>query len=465
MNTSTPSLKEQMIWVLSDLSNLNAGLFAKEERLLKENAQQLKEIFSTQNEISNFFKNEFNVVWGPALINQQREVTIDVYKAIPKELADQFPTGGKIKVTGYTTTNAMYVTKGKDPQTGRDLYVVAVSGTNPVSQAGWFQEDFDVKGTPVSWPPQYLEINGLTNVGAIAQGSNDGLELLWTVQDPDTNQTLYGFLESVISGTSPAEVAVCGHSLGGALSPLVATALADLQPVANKKNVVISAYPTAGPTSGDADFAKHVYSTLNGNYVSRINDYDVVPHGWQESTMDELPNLYSDLKVQKENNSSVIGIPASTIINGFIFWAKGKRGKNVYNRIQGDIPFKGSIYVQDRESLLSTAEELLKNVDIKAAFTSISFGMEGFKLKYHLKETVADFLAYMMEAGVQHTSVYGQDCFNIPGPLAEALQQYVNLFTLSPEAMAEVKEIVVELVKDVASYVAIYGPHANSKVL
>ena len=108
---------------------------------------------------------------------------------------------------------------------------------------------------------------------------------------------------------------------------------------------------------------------------------------------------------------------------------------------------------------------MLKNVDIKAAFTSISFGMEGFKLKYHLKETVADFLAYMMEAGVQHTSVYGQDCFNIPGPLAEALQQYVNLFTLSPEAMAEVKEIVVELVKDVASYVAIYGPHANSKVL
>lgn len=181
--------KEQRIWTLSNISNINAGLIDTEANLSK-HAKDIGTIIGNPT-----FKNHmgtWDVVWGPVIVNKE--------------------TKGS-----YRTANTMYVAKGVDPSNEAPLYVIAIAGTNIVSHYGWFVEDFDVNNT-VAWPPSELsqDVSAQLDSAFIAQGTSIGLSILWQMEDQ--GKTILDFLKNE-NFAANTEIAVAGHSLGGALAP------------------------------------------------------------------------------------------------------------------------------------------------------------------------------------------------------------------------------------------------------
>jgi hypothetical protein len=208
-------------------------------------------------------------------------------------------SGGK----DYTPAGTMAVFKNGN------TYVVAIAGTNAISQYGWFVEDFDVSQL-VNWP------KGFPN-GKISAGTAEGLNLLLTMgrgQSAGTNTTLLDYLRAeATAATGPIDIVVVGHSLGGALSPVVATTLIDTQAsdmdlnwsIKNQApvNLQLKAWDTAnkatistiffaGATPGDNNFASHANSLMPSadSLISVWGRYDVVPHGWD--ALKDIENIY-----------------------------------------------------------------------------------------------------------------------------------------------------------------------------
>jgi dienelactone hydrolase len=63
----------------------------------------------------------------------------------------------------------------------------------------------------------------------------------------DNGKKVLEFL-STIGFNENVEIATCGHSLGGALSPLVALKLVEMKERNGFSNGTVSCYPSAGPT-------------------------------------------------------------------------------------------------------------------------------------------------------------------------------------------------------------------------
>ena len=182
-----------------------------------------------------------------------------------------------------------------------NLFVVGVAGTNAVSTYGWMQEDFNVSST-VTWK----SITGITPAlltdPTISAGTDDGLQILLTMEGPELTvtgnptATMLAALNNYISAHSitGAQIAVTGHSLGGALSPVMAMYMQDTLSTWNTAGNVagIGAYPTAGPTPGNQDFANYLTKHLGANYNSYYNSIDVVPQAWQSSSMETIPQIY-----------------------------------------------------------------------------------------------------------------------------------------------------------------------------
>ncbi len=173
------------------------------------------------------------------------------------------------------------------------LFIIAIAGTNPNSPYGWIDEDFDV-ATTVTWE----SITGVSG-GSVSQGTATGLNILLTMEDPNnSNVTLLNALKNYISTNSitSAELAVAGHSLGGALSPTLALYLSDMRSSWDPSGVVsLSTYPTAGPTPGNSTFVKHYEKEIADNkiaYTSLYNPIDSVPQAWELDTLANIPTLY-----------------------------------------------------------------------------------------------------------------------------------------------------------------------------
>jgi len=109
---------------------------------------------------------------------------------------------------------------------------------------------------------------------------------------PGFAETLPEFLRSELSAN--ASLVITGHSLGGALSPVVALTLSDRRNQWDPNGwATLSCVPSAGPTPGNQDFATYYDSKL-GEVTTRVhNSIDVVPHGWLQPDLAQIPNLYS----------------------------------------------------------------------------------------------------------------------------------------------------------------------------
>jgi hypothetical protein len=191
--------------------------------------------------------------------------------------------------------NAMFVVRQRG--SGDPLYVIAIAGTNTASK---FDGIEDLDTTPWSWnlknpgnlKPQVThgDWSGLANLLGI---SKNGSKILGVVQGiPDKDSTTLWFT---------------GHSLGGALSPMLMLALMD--PDTDPKAVdtsqtqlglwkQVNLLATAGPSIGNQDFVTHfqqVFGAHNASTTFIWNGNDVVPHAWNYDTMMALTqptNIY-----------------------------------------------------------------------------------------------------------------------------------------------------------------------------
>lgn len=192
--------------------------------------------------------------------------------------------------------NAMYVAK----QENTNNYVIGIAGSNVSSPLDWLVEDAWVVGT-VPWG----QVIGATLPSSdgnpmISPGANVGLNNLLSTTPwlllPGGLSKLTDFLASESSKNGALNLYVCGHSLGGALAPVLALYLQNTSSTWDKSgSSTITGMPVAGPTPGNADFAKY----LSGSAVAitgYYNTFDVVPHAWDPSTdsLGAIPKLYID---------------------------------------------------------------------------------------------------------------------------------------------------------------------------
>jgi Lipase (class 3) len=264
-NISHLTKKHQVISILAALSNCNQKIIRKTEEELQTNLTG-KVISALQNPTIKSYIGNWDLVWGPCTKNTQ---LVKDNKIVPDE---------------WLTDNAMFVLKGQDPEDdAKTLYVVSVSGNNLYSLYGWFDEDFKVATHKMqNW--------GTVPGAMISEGSNDGLTILKGLKD-SKNQDIFSFI-SQLSPDKDTEVATCGHSLAGTLCPLLALSIIEWKEKEDK-SFLVSAYPSAGATSGNTAFVKYAESKFGDNYHSVINNYDIVPLAWNAKTLLQIPELYS----------------------------------------------------------------------------------------------------------------------------------------------------------------------------
>ncbi len=205
-------------------------------------------------------RNNWELVWGPC-----------VYK---------FPLIAKF------TDNTVYVAQNTHD---RSQFVIAISGTNPYEISDWVFEDLLV-GQTLPWtfgsPP---------SGAAISMSAGISLSVLQNLRPchgvKGENLRLIDFLKNTagISG-----VTITGHSLGGEMASTTALWLADTQGDLwdTRKQARVSAYTFAAPTAGNAIWANYFHQQLGDNAHRIWNSLDVVPHVWQVSDLNRIPNLY-----------------------------------------------------------------------------------------------------------------------------------------------------------------------------
>lgn len=273
--TMQTNAKSKAMMLFSQLSNINFGYTAVSEQDLVDNFNRILEDQGDNvlvQKIKELWPCNWEMAYGPALNSSGKE--------------------GK-----YHADNSLYVVKGVDPSDeDKNVYVVAIAGTNALSVFEQFQEDIKVKNK-VAWLP------GKSEYGHLSEGSHVGFVTIFDqpfqhINAEQKELTLRNFfrieVEKNIAEGKKMEIITCGHSLGGALSPLVALGLKETH-----HEIPVSTYPTAGPTSGDATFAQYLELILGKeNYHSIINSNDIVPMAWAKESLSQIQNVYTDKNIE-----------------------------------------------------------------------------------------------------------------------------------------------------------------------
>lgn len=303
---------------------------------------------------------------------------------------------------GVITDNLLYAVKSVSGN--ETSYSIGVSGTNVISHFGWFDEDFAVD-TQTPWS------QGEPQKGVISTGSHTGLGILMAMED--AKQTMIQFLSDQIESASPGtsiRITVAGHSLGGALAPLLALKIKES--FLDKTNVSVEGWAYAGPTPGDAAFGTYMTSTLD-KYSAYNNTLDVVPHAWQLDSIDKICDIYANLNDNCNYGDKVV---AGSIVSGVATWAIGQSSAapSPYQEAGTPVTFtKGPMTFTDSlcYSLGSDAQEMeafdlglyLKFRAVAEACKSVDDVNALHNLKY--------FFAFMTELGYQHTTPYVEEFF------------------------------------------------------
>jgi hypothetical protein len=194
---------------------------------------------------------------------------------------------------------------------------VAIAGTDAHSVADWIFEDLLVHHM-VEWP-----YAGTANPKPkISKGVSNGLDLLLSRRSwaafGTLGDTLITFLTKVAH--EKIDLYCTGHSLGGALAPVLALALEDQRDKWDpQNNATIWPFSFAGPTAGDQAFVDY-FTTRFGTRLQRIwNGLDVVPHAWDVAQLNQISGLYG-------TNQTV-----TDVVNYMI----GRVGDNDYTHLNG----------------------------------------------------------------------------------------------------------------------------------
>lgn len=209
----------------------------------------------------------------------------------------------------------MVLLKGTDPDDSLNtMYVLSISGTNNASAYDWLY--IDLKTTSMfPWPEP---IQGKSNLSAFNSASSSSSEvtdtsvtnsgnyistgmalgmkdLLITMTSTSSGLTLIDYLRLNVATDSTAELAVTGHSMGGALAPCVALALKDNQSYWDPAGIfTITAYPFAGPSPGNANFAGYFSTTIGPeNFHGWYNTNDAAPRVFNTASMNTISSMYN----------------------------------------------------------------------------------------------------------------------------------------------------------------------------
>lgn len=253
----------------------------------------------------------WSLVWGPA-----------VYKFSIADLDD----------------NMMYVVRDE----GNPAHLaIVVRGTNPKALLDWLVEDLDVVDQ-VTW-----ESGPQPTAAKISKAISEGLLHLQTMTPVGApQQTLSDFLAEQAKRYPVLQIDVTGHSLGGALSPVLALWLADTEKEWNRnwsptQGAQFAVYPLAGPTPGNSDFATYYDSRLGGTRTDRMhNPYDIVPLAWNVESLGTMADLYEPT------------IRADAILRGLIDGLRDLVKDKDYSQIKPDEkPLPGALNDQEKDFL------------------------------------------------------------------------------------------------------------------
>jgi hypothetical protein len=283
--------------------------------------------------------------------------------------------------------NAIYLVRDKVD----GVYVIAIAGTNPASSYD-STEDLAIQH-PLAWP-----YGGNAPVGTmIAPGTRDGVKALLPLESG--GQTLLAYLQNVDAASSSTLI-FTGHSLGGALAPTLALAMAQqgFDPGAWQ---AVYVYPTAGPTAGNSMFAAFFSQTFpqpaagpqqwQAWNADLANSLDVVPLAWGEQTLASIPDLYAP------------NITASPEIKKAVAVAKGFAGDDNYTRI-------------------GTANDLTGSTVQGSGGTTQDFETEAF-----YQHIFAYVLLLEVEALLTLHDAAGKPLFNIPNPYAPSVTGHLPM--------------------------------------
>jgi len=235
--------------LLSFLPNFNVPLLGPqlEERLLPL-LQKTLQILRPQI-------GRWRVVWGPA-----------IYRIVPLGIAD----------------NTMVVLENDAGER-----FVSIAGTHPLSLFAWFIEDFQVD-------EMFPWLEGDAPPGAmIAEGTLAGLRALQGMVPPAAVPGAHTTLRDFLS-TTPRPTTIAGHSLGGALAPVLGLWLSDTRSHWDPQHQVsLDVWAYASPAPGNPAFARHLNAQLGDGLHRVANQLDVVPSGWQVDELARLKALYA----------------------------------------------------------------------------------------------------------------------------------------------------------------------------
>lgn len=375
------------------------------------------------------------------------------------------------------TDNLMYAIQCKKQPDGVQgpNYFIGIAGTNSVSPFGWFKEDFDVKNMK-TWTTA-LDTFGISlpNGGEISTASWQGLQQLWNMGQANPHitkeekargrgygtpsraeqKTLWGFIQSLHNET----IAVSGHSLGGALAPVLATALANLS-TNEQLNNQFKVLSTAGPTAGNASFVKHVNDSVD-DYQVIYNKIDVVPQAWIKDDLVNAHNFYpSNFSFDEDK------FPLSTsnlIVKNVLLWAsKRPKHQNQFARkFSETIPQiktwdEGKLPIVPNSSLANTLTDAVGKLRLGLTFNALNSLKKINNNKYPSKQELNEFAAYLLYLGLQHVLAYsGKNGFaveNAMNTMNTFLKKYKESHGLPQGKVAKLTlfEVLVPLIKTIA---------------
>jgi hypothetical protein len=275
-------------------------------------------------------------------------------------------------------------------------FVVGIAGTNAVSMYGWFQEDFGVN-TLVEWSKIVNKnINiPIVFVPVIAGGTYLGLQNLLAMEV--SGVTMLSALNTYVqqNNITGATINVAGHSLGGALAPVMAMYMQDTQATWNTVSgsiTTIAAWPTAGPTPGNVDFANYVAKHMGANYVSRYNPIDVIPQAWMYSSMENIPGIYPQITAPEAQSPDYTSM-------GLLTLSANLRAINTSDAIRTDYQ-----QIQPWNQLTGSAFDTTTDDNAVTEATLLNVYATGNLAQY--KPYFKAFYQFLMQMGFQHTTAY-----------------------------------------------------------
>jgi hypothetical protein len=316
--------------------------------------------------------------------------------------------------------------------------VIGVAGTNFVNAYDWFVEDTETDSM-LPWNKDIIHTqkeNLIANSGYIAKGTAIALQKVWNLKDSGLDhsepQIISGWLYQYLSeNTNIDKVTVTGHSLGGAISPVLALALSEnknLWKPESAKNIDIKSYVFAGPTPGDQQFVSYVENNSDITIHSIYNKNDVVSHAWSLDMINKVSTLYSaELKnyIRVGEKKKVI----DNIVKALVDWIREKseiaiQTGHEYTRWTKEETFSGEIkkiyeianipYIIMMSVLKSDLkeEQYRESRESLCAICNVSIASSPDKQVEELKHYLSYFAKFMITLGVEHTDRYAEEVFN-----------------------------------------------------